>query len=51
MGEKFLEKEKLYYIEVLFYEGHGNDYLVLSMTRPGDEDRMIVSTDHLYPLP
>ncbi|XP_066916415.1 uncharacterized protein [Clytia hemisphaerica] len=50
-GEKFLEKEKLYYIELLFYEHFGGDWLICSMIRPGDVDRIIVSSDHLYPLP
>lgn len=46
-----MEHGKMYYMELLFYQGTGGDHLLLSMIRPGDEDRIIVGADHLYSLP
>ena len=45
-----MEYGKRYYMEVLFHQGPGSDWLMLSMIRPGDEDRIIVGADHLYSL-
>ena len=39
----------MYYMEVIFYEKGGNEWLILTMIRPGDDDRINVSFDFLYP--
>ncbi|XP_066923232.1 uncharacterized protein [Clytia hemisphaerica] len=48
-GIMHLVKDRMYYMEVLFYDIGGNDWLSLTMVRPGDEDRINVSFDYLYP--
>ncbi|XP_066910743.1 uncharacterized protein [Clytia hemisphaerica] len=49
-GSKYLEADKMYYMEVLHYEGVGSDWLVVEMIRPGDQDRVQVSLNFLYPV-
>ena len=48
-GTKYLEADQMYYIEVLYYDVDGNDWLVFDMIRPGDQDMIPVSLKYLYP--
>ena len=51
IGSKYLVKDRMYYMEMLWGEHSLGDWFKIVMKRPGDPELTHVTLNYLYPLP
>ena len=49
LGKKWLEKDRMYYMEILHGETYGSDWMLVFMKKPEEEDFIPLSNEYLYP--